>query len=103
MSNESQTYIKVDESLHQPPMYRIIFVNDDRTPFEYVTSSIMGHFKYTAITASNIAQEIHNKGEETVAILPFEIAEQKGVEITTEARGHGFPLRVRLAPDEPIL
>jgi ATP-dependent Clp protease adaptor protein ClpS len=43
--------------------------------------------------------EIHEKGSAVVAVLPYEMAEQKGVEVTVMARGAGFPLQVKLEPD----
>jgi ATP-dependent Clp protease adapter protein ClpS len=44
--------------------------------------------------------DIHTQGSATVAVLPYEIAEQKGIEVTLNARTNGYPLQVRLEPDE---
>jgi ATP-dependent Clp protease adapter protein ClpS len=44
--------------------------------------------------------DIHTQGAATVAVLPYEIAEQKGIEVTLNARTNGYPLQVRLEPDE---
>ena len=52
-----------------------------------------------AETAESIMQDIHEKGSAVVAVLPYEMAEQKGVEVTVMARGAGFPLQVKLEPD----
>jgi ATP-dependent Clp protease adapter protein ClpS len=38
-------------------------------------------------------------GSAVVAVLPYEIAEQKGIEITVDARNEGFPLQIKLEPD----
>ena len=43
--------------------------------------------------------DIHDAGAATVAVLPFEIAEQKGGEVTLSARSQNFPLQVRIEPD----
>jgi ATP-dependent Clp protease adapter protein ClpS len=43
--------------------------------------------------------KIHHEGSSIVATLPFEMAEQKGVEVTLLARGNGFPLVVKLEPE----
>jgi ATP-dependent Clp protease adapter protein ClpS len=40
--------------------------------------------------------EIHEAGSSVVAVLPYEIAEQKGIEVTMEARTEGFPLQVKI-------
>jgi ATP-dependent Clp protease adapter protein ClpS len=39
---------------------------------------------------------IHQDGSAVVAVLPYEIAEQKGIEVTVEARTQGFPLQVKI-------
>ena len=44
--------------------------------------------------------KIHEEGSGTAAILPYEMAEQKGVEVTQLARNNGFPLQVKLEPVE---
>jgi ATP-dependent Clp protease adapter protein ClpS len=40
--------------------------------------------------------DIHDKGSAVVAVLPYEIAEQKGIEVTLDARAQGFPLQVKV-------
>jgi ATP-dependent Clp protease adaptor protein ClpS len=42
---------------------------------------------------------IHEQGQATVAVLPFEIAEQKGTEVTACAREQEYPLQIKLEPD----
>jgi ATP-dependent Clp protease adapter protein ClpS len=43
--------------------------------------------------------DIHESGSAVVAILPYEIAEQKGIEITISARTEGYPLQIKLEPE----
>ena len=43
--------------------------------------------------------DIHESGSAVVAVLPYEIAEQKGIEITISARSAGYPLQLKLEPD----
>jgi ATP-dependent Clp protease adapter protein ClpS len=43
--------------------------------------------------------KVHEDGSAIVAVLPYEMAEQKGVEVTQLARNNGFPLAVKLEPD----
>jgi ATP-dependent Clp protease adaptor protein ClpS len=56
-------------------------------------------FGYTEETAAQITVDIHDAGSAIVAVLPFEIAEQKGNEVTVSARSQNFPLQVKLEPD----
>ena len=43
---------------------------------------------------------IHSNGSAVASVLPFEIAEQKGIDVTIEARQAGFPLQIKIEPDE---
>lgn len=93
---ESKTRLKPNLKLAEPPMYKVIYMNDDHTTIEFVIRSLIDHFNYTDETAVNITTGIHESGSAVVAILPFEIAEQKGIEVTLEARDEGFPLQVKI-------
>ena len=44
----------------------------------------------------HITENIHNQGSAVVAVLPYEIAEQKGIEVTVSARSQGYPLQVKV-------
>ena len=50
--------------------------------------------------AQSLCDEVHEKGAGTAAIMPYEMAEQKGVEVTQLARNAGFPLQIKLEPTE---
>jgi ATP-dependent Clp protease adaptor protein ClpS len=63
---------------------------------EFVVTSLIEYFKYNPDTASVITQNIHEKGSAVVAVLPYELAEQKGIEVTLDARSQGFPLQVKV-------
>ena len=56
-------------------------MNDNVTTFEFVTDSLVNKFSYEENDADNKAHEINEKGLRCSCILPFEIAEQKGVEV----------------------
>ena len=90
---------KTSTSLREPPLFKVIYLNDDRTAVEFVVDSLIEHFEYTPDTAQTITMDIHESGSAVVAVLPFEIAEQKGVEITVSARSEGYPLQIKLEPD----
>jgi ATP-dependent Clp protease adaptor protein ClpS len=85
--------------LKEPPMYKVIYINDDVTTMEFVVETLVSIFNHTPETAQEITTKIHEEGSATVAVLPYEMAEQKGVEVTQLARNNGFPLAVKLEPD----
>lgn len=90
---------KTEIFLKEPPMFKVIYLNDDSTSVEFVIDSLIEHFEYTPDTAETITMDIHETGSAVVAILPYEVAEQKGVEITVNARSEGYPLQIKLEPD----
>ena len=81
-------------------MFRVIYINDNTTAMEFVIDSLMEHFHYTPEHAEQMTITIHEAGSATVAVLPYEIAEQKGIEITVSARTAGYPLQIKLEPDQ---
>jgi ATP-dependent Clp protease adaptor protein ClpS len=91
-----QVRIKPNFSLPEPPMFKVIYINDDLTSMEFVIDSLINHFNYNGETAQNITVGIHQSGSAVVAVLPYEIAEQKGIEVTVDARSQGFPLQVKI-------
>ena len=66
---------------------------------EFVVSSLIDYFSYNTDTAAVITKNIHDQGSAVVAILPYEIAEQKGIEVTLNARQNGFPLQIKVESD----
>ena len=94
--SETKITIKPNYKVPEPSLYKIIYINDELTTMEFVVGSLIDHFNYNNDTAMNITQAIHEDGSATVAVLPYVIAEQKGIEVTVEARSQGFPLQVKI-------
>jgi len=90
---------KVDNSIKEPPMFKIIYLNDNQTTMEFVIETLVEFFNYTNETALQITHDIHAAGSAVVAVLPYEIAEQKGIEITVHARNNSYPLQIKLEPE----
>lgn len=97
---ESKTKIKVNTTLKEPPLYRVIYINDEVTTMSFVVGSLIDHFDYNEDTALHITEDIHAQGSAVVAILPFEIAEQKRIEVVSDARKAKFPLKVNIESEE---
>ena len=96
-ATSTKTENKTD--LREPSMFKVIYINDSVTSMSFVISSLIEFFDYSTDTAENLTQEIHEKGSAVVAILPYEIAEQKGIEVTSLARANSYPLQIKLEPD----
>ena len=97
--SETRTRIKPLEAIKEPPMFRVVYLNDNATSMEFVVESLMEFFNYTPETAEQITVDIHETGSACVAVLPYEIAEQKGIEVTLSARSQNYPLQIKLEPD----
>lgn len=97
---ETKTKIEPRTDLKEPPLFKVVYLNDNQTTMEFVIESLIEHFDYTPSTAEKITIDIHEDGSAVVAVLPYEMAEQKGIEVTVSARSEGYPLQVKLEPDE---
>jgi ATP-dependent Clp protease adaptor protein ClpS len=97
------TEIVIDEKIKidvkEPSLYKVIFLNDEKTPMEFVVSLLVELFKHTEKTATDITLQIHEQGSGVVGIYSYEIAEQKSLEATSLSRDNGFPLRIRVEED----
>lgn len=93
---ETKIKIKPNLALAEPPLFRVIYINDEVTSMEFVVRSLIEYFNYNEDTASGITHSIHETGSAVVAILPYEISEQKGIEVTVAARAQGYPLQVKV-------
>ena len=96
---ETVTKTQTNLGLAEPPMFKVIYLNDNQTTMEFVIGTLVEFFNYTSQTAVQITSDIHEAGSAVVAVLPYEIAEQKGIEVTVHARSNNFPLQVKLEPE----
>ena len=97
--SQSEVITKTIQGLKEPPMFKIIYLNDNQTSMEFVIETLIDFFNYNTQTAVKITEDIHNQGSAVVAVLPYEIAEQKGIEVTLCARSNNFPLQIKLEPE----
>jgi ATP-dependent Clp protease adaptor protein ClpS len=100
MSTEVQIDEKIKVSLQPPKMWKVVFLNDDHTPMEFVMDLLTAIFKHSENSARDLTLEIHNTGSAVAGIYTHEIAEQRGIESTHLARSNGFPLQVTIDPEE---
>ena len=82
-----------------PGKYKVVLVNDDSTPMEFVVALLVSVFKHSEDTATTVMLQIHNEGKGTAGIYNHEVAEQKAIEGTLLARQHGHPLQITVEPE----
>jgi ATP-dependent Clp protease adaptor protein ClpS len=80
----------------EPKRWKVILLNDDATPMEFVVSLLVSIFKHSVDTANNIMLQIHETGSGIAGTYSFEIAEAKAVEATQTARDNSHPLQIKL-------
>jgi len=86
---DSKTDIEVDE----PPMYKVMLLNDDYTTMDFVVEVLVYVFQKPPEEATLIMLNVHRKGVGVCGIYPYEIAETKVNLVENLARENGFPLK----------
>ena len=94
--NRTDTVLKTAK----PPLYKVILINDDYTPREFVVRLLKAEFRVPEAQAGVIMLTAHTKGACVVAVFTKEIAEEKATRATDYARQHGFPLLFSTEPEE---
>src|ERR1041384_2405096 len=83
----------------RPPLYKVILLNDDFTPRDFVVRVLKAEFRMTEEQASHVMLTAHQKGVCVVAVFSREIAEAKPTRATEMARNEGFPLLFTTEPE----
>ena len=78
------------------PPYRVLLMNDDYTPMEFVVEVLMDVFAKGEQEAVHIMLKVHVEGLGLAGLYPFEIAETKVQEVHDRARAEGHPLKATL-------
>lgn len=87
---------KIKIEIKEPNNYKVIFLNDDFTPMDFVVGLLVEIFRHTEQTAHDITLAIHNEGSGVVGEYTYEVAEQKALEASSLCKQNGFPLQIRL-------
>ena len=87
--------LAVEESrpkLKEPPLYRVVLINDDYTPMEFVVDILQSIFGMERTRATQVMLEVHTKGKGVCGVYNFEIAETKVAQVMSVAQQHQHPL-----------
>jgi ATP-dependent Clp protease adaptor protein ClpS len=73
--SKTDTKIKIKPNLNlaEPPLYKIIYINDDVTSMNFVVNSLISYFNYNEDTATSLTHNIHESGSAVVAVLPLRL------------------------------
>lgn len=87
-----ETINRVDK----PKMYKVILLNDDFTPMDFVVLVLKRFFSKTEEEATKIMLDVHQKGAGVAGVYTLEIAEMKSMQVNQFARGNQHPLKCSL-------
>ena len=78
--------------LKKPSLYRVVLINDDYTPMEFVVDILESVFGMERTRATQVMLEVHTKGKGICGVFNYEIAETKVAQVTGIANQHQHPL-----------
>lgn len=103
MSTDILEDIKIDErikeDMREPGKYKVVFLNDDKTPVEWVIEILITIFRHSRNSAEQLTLTIHTEGSGIVGTYSYEIAESKTNEAVQASRHRGFPLQIKMEED----
>ncbi|WP_171180761.1 ATP-dependent Clp protease adapter ClpS [Ruegeria sp. HKCCD8929] len=84
----------------RPPLYKVLLLNDDYTPMEFVVHVLERFFSMTHAQAFEIMLTVHKKGVAVVGVFSHEIAETKVGQVMDFARRHQHPLQCTMEKED---
>jgi len=96
----TKTRSKVKTQLERPRLYKVILVNDDYTPREFVVMILKAEFRMTEDEAYKVMITAHRRGVCVVAVFTRDVAETKATRATDAGRAKGYPLLFTTEPEE---
>ncbi|MBT5047739.1 MAG: ATP-dependent Clp protease adapter ClpS [Rhodospirillaceae bacterium] len=91
---------KIRPKLERPRLHKVLLINDDYTPREFVVAVLRAVFRTTDDEAYNIMMTAHQKGVCVVAVYTREVAETKATQATEAGQRAGYPLMFSTEPEE---
>jgi ATP-dependent Clp protease adaptor protein ClpS len=91
---------KLKPKTQRPKLYKVILLNDDYTPREFVVTVLKGVFRMTEDQAYRVMMTAHKRGVCVVAVFTKDVAETKATEGTEAGRRAGYPLAFTTEPEQ---
>lgn len=92
-TRETGIATKSKPKTRQPSMYKVLLLNDDYTPMEFVVHILEGIFHKSSEEATRITLHVHQRGVGVCGVFTYEIAETKVTQVIDFARRHEHPLQ----------
>lgn len=91
---------KVVPKTQRPPLYKVILLNDDYTPREFVVRVLKAEFRMSEDQAHRVMITAHRMGLCVVAVFTRDVAETKATRATDAGKAAGYPLTFTTEPEE---
>lgn len=92
--------IKPRLKAERPKLYRVVLLNDDFTPRDFVVMVLKGEFRLDSAQAEVVMLTAHQKGACVVSVYPKDVAETKANRAVAAAQKRGYPLQFTVEPEE---
>ena len=91
--NKDDTILEAQRSkLKPPPMFKVMLLNDDYTPMDFVVEVLMRFFSFNAEKATQIMLHVHTRGRGVCGVFTREVAESKVAQVNEYSRLNQHPL-----------
>ena len=91
---------KTKPKTEQPKLWKVILLNDDYTPREFVVMVLKAVFRMNEEQAYHVMMTAHRRGACVIAVYAKDVADTKAKEATELGKQHGFPLYFTTEPEE---
>ena len=91
---------KVRPKIQRPPLYKVILLNDDYTPREFVVQVLKAVFRMNEDQAYRVMMTAHRRGACVIAVYTKDVADTKAKEGTELGKSKGYPLFFTTEPEE---
>jgi ATP-dependent Clp protease adaptor protein ClpS len=98
--NGTDLLTKTRPKVERPRLYKVILLNDDFTPRDFVVRVLKAEFRMNEAQARQVMMTAHQRGACVVAVFVQDIAETKATRATDAARKEGYPLLFTTEPEE---
>ncbi|MBO6757468.1 MAG: ATP-dependent Clp protease adapter ClpS [Roseibium sp.] len=92
--------LRARTKVERPKLYRVVLLNDDYTPREFVVLILKGEFRLDSAQAEKVMLTAHQKGACVVSVYPRDVAETKAGRAIDAAGRLGYPLQFTVEPEE---
>ena len=93
---DEDTKVETKKKLQKPSLYKVLLLNDDYTPMEFVVFLLKKFFHKNNDEATQIMLHVHQRGIGVCGIYAYDLAETKAMQVMNYARKYEHPLQVQL-------